>query len=84
MTAVTISANRGGNYSNASNYTIATTAPTTNFELEVKYQLLDVNGNALTKLDLINFLKAVAYGLESGKNFFASAVTETNFTGPQI
>jgi hypothetical protein len=84
MTAVTISTTRGADYDKASSYTIATTAPTTNFEMEVRYQLLDVNSNQLTNLDLIKFLQAVIYGLKSGKNFFASAVTGTNFTGPQI
>jgi hypothetical protein len=84
MTAVTISTTRGADYDKSASYTVATTAPTTNFELEIRYQLLDANGNQLTKLDVINFLQAVAFGLESGKGFFGNAVTGTNFTGPQI
>lgn len=91
MTAVTISTNQGVDYAKSGNYTVATTAPTTNFDFEVRYQLLNqaTPQAAVTKMDLIRFLQAVIYGLESNvtgtqTSFFASAVNGTNFTGPQI
>jgi hypothetical protein len=84
VTAVTISTTRGADYDKSASYTVGVTAPTTSFEMELRYQLLDPNGNALTILDLVRFLRAVASGLESGKSFFATAVTGTNFTGPQM
>ena len=86
MTAVTISANQGVDYDKSANYTVATTAPTTNFDFEVRYQLLNQASPqaAVTKLDLIKFLQAVIYGLQSGSGFFPNAVNGGNFTGPQI
>ena len=86
MTAVTISSNQGLDFNKSVNYTVATTAPTTNFDFEVRYQLLNQASPqaAVTKLDLIRFLEAVIYGLESGSGFFPNAVNGTNFTGPQI
>ena len=85
MTAVCISSTRGVDVDKSANYTIATSAPTTNFDFELRYQLLDVQGNAIKVRDLIVFLEALEDTLENGgKLFYATAVTGTNFVGPQI
>ena len=69
----------------AANYTIATSAPTATFDFELRYNLLDVQGNAITKRDLIRFIEALEDHIEgAGKAFFATAVTGTNYVGPQI
>jgi hypothetical protein len=84
MTAVAIGVNRGANLDQSASYTILTSAPTASTDIELRYQLLDANGKQLTKLDLILALKGIIRGLERDKSFFATAVTGTNFTGPQI
>ena len=88
MTAVCISSTRGCNEFSSANYTIATSAPTTNFDFELRYQLLDLQGNAITKKDLWKFLYVLMKHLVKsgilGTQFFQSAVTGTNFVGPQI
>lgn len=88
-TAVCISSTRGLAPFEASSYTIATSAPTSSFDFEIRYNLTDQNGAALNKLDLIKFLEAVKYGLESmggpiAGQFFKTAASGSNFTGPQI
>lgn len=83
MVSVNITALRGANYDFPSSYTIGV-ASTGSGDMQVRYQLLDQNGVQITKKDLIQFLKHVIYGLESGKDFFGKAVSGNNFTGPQI
>ena len=83
MTAVCISSTRGAAEMQPASYTIATSAPTASFDFELRYNLLDQNSVAITLRDLIRFLEALTDGLESGKTFFSTAVTGTNFTGPQ-
>jgi hypothetical protein len=88
MTAVCISSTRGCNEFNSANYTIATSAPTSSFDFELRYQLLDANSVAITKKDLWRFLFVLMkYLVTSGKlstQFFQTAVNGTNFVGPQI
>ena len=85
MTAVCISSTRGVDPGKSANYTVATSAPTTNFDFELRYNLLDAQSNALKIRDLVVFLEALEDALENGgKQFFATAVTGTNFVGPQI
>ena len=84
MTAVRIASTRGVDYDKSANYTIGTDAPTSNFDFELRYNLLDANSVAITKLDLLLFLENLEYAIKSGKGFFSTAVTGTNFTGPQI
>jgi len=73
----------------SANYTIATTAPTASFDFEVRYNLLDQLGNPIKKLDLIKFLEAIEAELNSAGGplagqFFQTAVSGTNYVGPQI
>jgi hypothetical protein len=88
MTAVCISSTRGVNPYEPANYTIATSAPTSTFDFEVRYNLLDGQSKAIKKIDLVFFLKAVIAELESSGvlagQFFQAAVNGTNFVGPQI
>jgi hypothetical protein len=84
MTAVRIASTRGANEYQASSYTIGTDAPTTNFDFELRYQLLDANSAPLTIKDVIRFLEGLENGFTSGKPFFSTSVTGTNFTGPQL
>lgn len=90
MTAVCISSTQGVNLFNSANYTIATSAPTSNFDFEVRYNLLNSASPtpvAINKKDLIKFLEAVIYHIQSGgklsTQFFQTAVNGTNFVGPQ-
>ena len=88
MTAVRIASTRGCNEWNSANYTIGTDAPTSSFDFELRYNLLDQNSVAITKKDLWRFLYVLMKQLVKsgiiGTQFFKSAVTGTNFTGPQI
>jgi hypothetical protein len=86
MTAVTISSTRGTTYDVPINYTIETSAPTSDFDFELRYNLLDQNGNAINKLDLIKFLKAVIAGVNSGGNnpFFSLAESGSNYVAATI
>ena len=88
MTAVRIASTRGCNEWNSANYTIGTDAPTASFDFELRYNLLDQNSNAITKKDLWRFLYVLMKQLVKsgiiGTQFFKSAVTGTNFVGPQI
>lgn len=89
MTAVCISSTRGVDPYQPASYTIATSAPTTNFDFEVRYNLLDANSVAVTKKDLIIFLEAVVDELEQSggrlvTQFFQTAVNGTNYVGPQL
>ena len=88
MTAVRIASTRGCNEWNSANYTIGTDAPTASFDFELRYNLLDQNSNAITKKDLWKFLYVLMKELVKGgkltPSFFQTAVTGTNFVGPQI
>jgi len=88
MTAVRIASTRGCNEWNSANYTIGTDAPTSTFDFELRYNLTDQNAVAITKKDLWKFLYVLMKELVKGgkltPSFFQSAVTGTNFTGPQI
>ena len=88
MTAVCISSTRGVNPNNSANYTLATSAPTTGFDFEVRYNLLDQESVAIRKLDLIKFLEKVIEKIsEEGPlagQFFQTAVNGTDYVGPQI
>ena len=84
MTAVCISSTRGVATHKSASYTVTTDAPNSNFDFELRYNLLDANSAPLTKKDLIRFLEALEDNLETGKPFFSTAVTGTNFVGPQI
>jgi hypothetical protein len=85
MTAVRIASTRGAEFNKASAFTIGTDAPTSTFDFELRYNLLDQQSAALLVRDLILFLEGLEDGLESGgKSFFGTSVTGTNFTGPQI
>jgi hypothetical protein len=85
MTAVTISALRGvDGMSQPLAFTIETTAPTASFDFEVRYNLLDQNSVAVKKIDLIKFLQAVVYGIETGTIFFPQANTGSNFVAPVL
>ena len=88
MTAVRIASTRGCNEWNSANYTIGTDAPTSSFDFELRYHLLDAPSVAITKKDLWKFLYVLMKQLVKsgiiGTQFFKSAVTGTNFTGPQI
>ena len=84
MTAVQISSSRGLPANQSGSYTISTNAPGTG-DFELRYNLLDAQSNPITKKDLIRFLGALEYALESGSvQFFDTAVGGTNFVGPQI
>lgn len=84
MTAVQISASQGTAYDKSASYTISTNAPGTG-DFEVRYNLLNTNSVAITKLDLIKFLEGVIQGLNSGYGFFGTAVNGVaDFVGPQI
>jgi hypothetical protein len=83
MTAVAISFNRGTDDNKASNFTVNTSAPGAG-DFELRYNLLDASSVAVTKKDVIKFLKATIKHLNEGKTFFSTAVTGTNYTGPQI
>lgn len=89
MTAVCISSTQGVNLFNSANYTIATSTPTSNFDFEVRYNLLNSASPqvAINKKDLIKFLEAVIYHIQSGgklsTQFFQTAVNGTNYVGPQ-
>ena len=88
MTAVRIASTRGCNEWNSANYTIGTDAPTSSFDFELRYNLLDAQSVAITKKDLWKFLYVLMKQLVKsgilGTQFFQSAVTGTNFVGPQI
>ena len=84
MTAVRIASTRGVNEYQASSYTIGTDAPTASFDWELRYNLLDQQSNPVTIKDIIRFLEGLENGFTSGKPFFSTAVTGTNFTGPQL
>ena len=85
MTAVCISSTRGVDVAKMANYTIATSGPTSNFDFELRYNLLDAQNNPITKKELIRVLEALEHALESGSvQFFDTAVGGTNFVGPQI
>ncbi len=84
MTAVTISCTRGATYDQPISYTLATSAPTSGFDFELRYNLTDQNGAALTKLDLVRFIEATIYGLNSGTTFFPLANNGTDFVGPAL
>jgi hypothetical protein len=84
MTAVCISSTRGVPPNQPGSYTIATSAPTSSFDFELRYNLLDQSSAAIQIRDLILFLEGLEDGLESGKGFFSTSVTGTNFVGPQL
>ena len=89
MTAVTISSTRGASDTDPLNYTIETSAPTSNFDFELRYNLLDQNSVAITKKDLVLFIEAVIRGLESGgplmSQFFYQAVNgSTDYVAPVL
>jgi hypothetical protein len=88
MTAVCISSTRGANQFNSANYTIATSAPTSTFDFELRYNLLDQQSKPITKKDLYKFLWVLIMELVKGgkltPSFFQTAVNGTNFVGPQI
>ena len=83
MTAVSISSTRGASPLQPLSHTIATSAPTASFDFEVRYNLLDQNGAALTKNDLVLWLRGVVSGLDSA-TFYQQANGAANFTGPQL
>ena len=59
MTAVSIQSTRGkSGYFNINDFTVGTTAPAS-LDMQVSYQLLDTNSVALTREDIIVFLKGV-------------------------
>jgi hypothetical protein len=58
MTAVSVQMQRGVSGTKLSDFSIDGFAPTS-LDIEVRYQLLDTNGNPLTREDVILFLKAV-------------------------
>ena len=85
MTAVCISSTRGVDVAKMANYTIATSGPTSNFDFELRYNLLDQNSVALKERDLILFLEAVIVAIEAGTTIgFSTAVNGSNYAGPQI
>ena len=84
MTAVRIASTRGAEFNKSASYTIGTDAPTSTFDFELRYNLTDQNSVALIIKDLILFLEGIEDGLNSGKPFFSTSVTGTNFTGPQL
>jgi hypothetical protein len=85
MSSVTISSTQGASPYQPINYTIATTAPTTNFDFELRYNLLNQNSVAINKLDLIKFIENVISGIESGDGtFFTKAVGGSNYVGPVL
>jgi hypothetical protein len=85
-TAVCISSTRGALTYQAASYTIATSAPTSTFDFELRYNLTDQQSVALTEKDLIIFLKALVAAYEAGGTtaFFSSSPGGTNYTGPQM
>ena len=84
MTAVRIASTRGVLPNQSANYTIGTDAPTSSFDFELRYNLLDQNSAPVTIQDIIRFLEGLEDGFTSGKSFFSTSVTGTNFTGPQL
>ena len=82
MTAVSISSTRGASPLQPLSHTISTNAPGTG-DFEVRYNLLDQNGAALTKQDLVLWLRGVVSGLDSA-TFYQQANGAANFTGPQL
>lgn len=64
MTAVSLSYTRGtvGQYNlpgSTNGATVGTSAPTSTFDFEVRYNLTDQLGNPITRLDLNLFMRAV-------------------------
>jgi hypothetical protein len=84
MTAVCISSTRGVDPYVPNNYTLATSAPTSSFDFEVRYNLTDQNSVAINKLDLVKFIKATIAGIESGNIFFPLAVNGSDYVGPVL
>lgn len=84
MTAVRIASTRGVNEYQAASYTLGTDAPTSTFDFELRYNLLDQQSVAITIKDLIRFLEGIENGLTSGKPFFSTAVNGSDFVGPQL
>ena len=86
MTAVCISSTRGADPLKSANYTIATSAPTSTFDFELRFNLLDGQSAPLTKKDIILFLENLADIFEqpNTKAFFSTSPNGSNFTGPQI
>jgi hypothetical protein len=84
MTAVCISSTRGVDPYVPNNYTLATSAPTSTFDFEVRYNLLDQNSVAITKLDLVKFIQNVIDGVNSGNQFFPLAVNGSDYVGPVL
>jgi hypothetical protein len=58
MTAVSIQSTRGVSGTKLSDFAIDGLAPAS-LDMEVRYQLLDVNGAALTREDIILFIESV-------------------------
>ena len=90
MTAVRISSTRGCNDRNSANWTIGTDAPTSTYDFELRYNLLDANSVAITKKDLMRFLQRLLDEINAtgggrlATQFFQTAVTGSNYVGPQI
>jgi len=67
MTAVSFSINRGQTDSlRQSDLTVGTSVPGAG-DIELRYQLLDVNGHALTKKNVITALDTFKLAIESGQ-----------------
>lgn len=74
MAAISISAYQGwasssfksGGGFSITDYTIGTQAPSASFDFEVRYNTTDANSKAVTKEDIILFLKGVMRKLEEG------------------
>jgi hypothetical protein len=83
MTAVNIYFSRGTDDNKSANFTVGTSGPAGG-DFELRYNLLDGSSVAVTKKDLVKYMKAMIKHINEGKAFFSTAVSGTNYTGPQI
>lgn len=65
MTAVSISSSRGLDGFKLTDLTVGTSVPGAG-DFEFRYNLLDTNSNAITRKDLVIFLKALRRALAEG------------------
>ena len=82
MTAVQISFSRGTDDRKMSSFTVGTSAPGTG-DIELRYNLLDGQSVAITKKDIVKACNAFIRAIQSDK-VLATAVSGTNYTGPQL
>lgn len=69
MIAVQISVSRGALLVNSSDFTIGTNAPGTS-DIELRYNLTDTNGKALTRKDILLALEGLAHGFKSSPSMY--------------